>query len=1041
MKKQAQWTCCALVVFLFLVGNPILTSGQNNTLDFNGTNAYVGVADAAVFDVTSLTVEAWVYTDNLTGSHCIFGKSNEEAVPASTGFDLETSGDSLYGSVWDGTGNRKYIVAGTFSTGTWQHVAMTWTSGGSLILYINGVEAGSQPSTFTGTIANSGPFKIGVFPWSMQYYWNGKIDEVRFWNVVRSQAQIEAGMYQELAGTESGLIAYYRFNESGGTTLNDATTNNNDGTLNNMAGTEWGPSAAFFGPKNCLFFNGVQNGNISPNISLDNPIFTVEFWMQMDGERVNYPSILDNRDADENINWYFLTVSNSLSGIFGIGNGTSQTEIQFNLNDLSWHHVAGVFNGSTAYLYLDGVLVDSASATMSLHHRAITIAKRPAWNVYYKGKIDEVRIWSDVRSETEIRENMCKTLVGNESNLVAYYSFDNSSGAILQDLTANANNATLYGGQWTASTAFNTWLNTTPTSTDWNSDENWSRGTAPDADTENVGIPDYVGDNGPHVDSSISIDVNNLVVCEDATLTYTNGSHTIHGNVYNIGTTNLEAGTDLTITGSLYILPLSTVNIEPLADMTVDKNINNMDLLGVKGKLNILSSENGTGSLIDNGTIDGDGTNTIERHIDGWSSSSHGWHFLSSPVANQAISPNFVDISGTISNQVDFYRWSEPLDLWVNIKNISGTYNRGSGEEFFSNDESPTFAPGKGYLAAYGSDFTKTFTGNLNNTNVSVIGLTKTADKTYSGWNLIGNPFPSALDWGVGSWSLSNVDANCQIWNEASASYTVVSSGGDIPAMNGFMVHASVNGASLALPTDARVHSSTNWYKNSQQYENGMVLRANDPQGQTAQTSIVRFNSEATPGYDTQFDSYFLAGYAPLFYSVSENENYALNTLPEQTEAQVIPMGFVKNGSTGFSIELTENGTESTVYLTDHKTNTTQNLTNNPIYTFTAEEGDGPDRFLLHFKAVGIDDPAINNANGFPIHCWNYQQTLTIGNPEQLPGEILVYAITGQTLLTAHLENVTKQTISHQLSPGMYVVQVRAEGKLKTQKIIVESTP
>jgi len=503
-----------------------------------------------------------------------------------------------------------------------------------------------------------------------------------------------------------------------------------------------------------------------------------------------------------------------------------------------------------------------------------------------------------------------------------------------------------------------------------------------------------------------------------------NGSFTLTST----SSTNLAQMANLTITGD------ASLTIASTSFLTVSGTLLNSS--GTDG-LVLQSDASGSASLIQSSASV---NATQQRYIAGWSD-NHGWHFLSSPVASQAISPEFVDVTANpMSALVDFYRWSEPLDLWVNIKNLSSTYNQGSGEVYFSNEVSPAFVNGKGYLVAYQSLVTKNFSGTLNYESVSVTGLSKTEATGYSGWNLIGNPFPSAIQWGLETWSMTNVDDNCQIWNENNAGYTVVSSGNNIiPAMNGFMVHASVNGASLTIPTAARVHDITSWYKGAQVYENGIVLKAIDPEGSTAQESVIRFDANASEGYDTKYDSYFLSGYAPRFYSRSLDENYALNTLPTLTEERQIPLSFVKNGSTNFFIQA--EGMETLnppypLYLTDLKTNTTQNLTNNPIYTFTAEEGDDPNRFLLHFQAVGIDEPTTSGQT-LPIVVWNHENTLTVSNPEQLPGEIMVYNITGQTALMANLENVTKQTIPHQLIEGIYVVQVSVKGKVKNQKILV----
>ena len=60
---------------------------------------------------------------------------------------------------------------------------------------------------------------------------NGIIDEVRIWNIARSQNDIQEYMYKQLTGTESGLVAYWQFNEGTGDITFDKTINANHGTL------------------------------------------------------------------------------------------------------------------------------------------------------------------------------------------------------------------------------------------------------------------------------------------------------------------------------------------------------------------------------------------------------------------------------------------------------------------------------------------------------------------------------------------------------------------------------------------------------------------------------------------------------------------------------------------------------------------------------------------------------------------------------------------------------------------------------------------
>ena len=433
----------------------------------------------------------------------------------------------------------------------------------------------------------------------------------------------------------------------------------------------------------------------------------------------------------------------------------------------------------------------------------------------------------------------------------------------------------------------------------------------------------------------------------------------------------------------------------------------------------------------------------VERYVDAWVDAAHGWHYISSPVVNQAISPEFVNISGSpISSNVDFYRWSETENLWINIKNTTGSYNQGSAATNFSNDATPVFEDTLGYLIAYKGDSVKEFSGALNLSDISISGLTNTSVNTNSGWHLIGNPFTSALIWNNGTaWNLSDIDATAKVWNETNASYTDIYSGRRIPSMQGFMVHVSTSGStsgSLTIDADSRTHSNKAWYK-TDSINNTIELIVYDINGKTAQESVVRIIDDATNGFDTQYDSHFLPGYAPKFYSVTEDgKAVSTNTLPGIEENSVIPFVFIKNASANFYLKaegINNLIPSKQVYLTDLKTNHTQLLNSEPIYYFTSEEGDVEARFELHFGSVGINDN-INVNNDINVFTRNGQIEIRSKNP--LNGTVMVYNITGQLMIKTAINNQNSASINTGNFKGIAIVSVVDEKQVYNQKILIK---
>jgi len=540
------------------------------------------------------------------------------------------------------------------------------------------------------------------------------------------------------------------------------------------------------------------------------------------------------------------------------------------------------------------------------------------------------------------------------------------------------------------------------------------------------------------VTGAASIELNNQGFINNGT--FTKGSETVafsgtisktisgisNTDLYDLSVTNtggITTQVGLLTTNNLTIATACKFTIDPVKQVTVNGALTNS---AGNGGLIIKSTATGTGSLKQNtASVAG----TVERYIPAadWNTWNDGWHFLSSPVAAQAISPAF-----TVSTaaEYDFYSWYEPTNEWVNFKTTTGT------TWSTANASSSNFLVGRGYMAAYKTEDTKIFSGTLNVSDVAVSGLTVTGStQTNRSWHLLGNPFTSALSWYTG-WTQSNIGGVANIWNEAGRSYTPVSADGIIPAGNGFMVQASLTGASLTIPAAKRVHSAQAWYKKTS--DPVLQLFARDLDNNSFQESQVRVNPEATTGFDFEFDGNFLPGYAPLFYSVMAGENLMVNSLPELNSQTVIPFLFTKNEGSNFLIEvkgIETLGTSDIVYLKDKKLGIDHNLSDNNIYSFTSANGDDASRFELYFNSyTGIKETLA--ATNFTVYA--VDGILNIQSLNQLGGKVMVSDMLGRTLATGSVEAGATAQINIQGKAGVYIVSVlTSKGRINT-KIIVK---
>ena len=273
--------------------------------------------------------------------------------------------------------------------------------------------------------------------------------------------------------------------------------------------------------------------------------------------------------------------------------------------------------------------------------------------------------------------------------------------------------------------------------------------------------------------------------------------------------TSPTATTPVTI-ANLKIEAAASLTIPPLNYLTVTGTLTNS--AGNSG-LVLNSDATGTGSLINyTAAVPA----TVKRYITG---ASQAWHFLSSPLEVQAIQPEFVPVQLPVPTTTeDFFAWYEPEGTWVNFKNTSTapTWNTANGNT--------NFTAGKGYLVEYlATNPTKKFTGNLNVGTVSP-ALSKSGTGIYAAYNLVGNPYPSTIDWKAASGWIRNAlvssggGYDMSIWNDVDGEYGSFNSAGlsgsgthgvtqFIPIGQGFMVTAKMTKSGSFQPMPIRFFS------------------------------------------------------------------------------------------------------------------------------------------------------------------------------------------------------------------------------------------
>ena len=215
-----------------------------NTINYDGTNDYVGVSDETSLRLTTDgSLEAWVYLSAAQAGGIIY---KVDANPDGYSLSVNASGNVLF-SLYESTGPSSTTVtsATTLNIAIWYHIAATW-DGTDMNLYINGVlDSNNQASTQAAGDTTGTDLTIAS---DTTNYFNGRIDEVRIWDEARSEADIRTYMCQKIDTRNPNLVGYWRFDEETtspssfdfGTTPYNTATMYGFGTVPPTTGTNYG---------------------------------------------------------------------------------------------------------------------------------------------------------------------------------------------------------------------------------------------------------------------------------------------------------------------------------------------------------------------------------------------------------------------------------------------------------------------------------------------------------------------------------------------------------------------------------------------------------------------------------------------------------------------------------------------------------------------------------------------------------------------------------------------------------------------------------
>ncbi|WP_333599935.1 T9SS type A sorting domain-containing protein [Flavobacterium sp.] len=757
------------------------------------------------------------------------------------------------------------------------------------------------------------------------------------------------------------------------------------------------------------------------------------------------------------------------------------------LSTSQWYHVAATFDGSTLKLYLNGRLVatQANSGSIAADATKLTIGRNPntPYDKYFKGKIDEVRIFNVALTDAQVQRMVYQeiqntssqvrgTIVPKDvsalpfSNLLRYYRMDAFKDDIIDDLTTTSTDT---GTGMKMYNHKNIYVQQAPMP--FVTERTGTFATAVNSPTNDVRGQDVM-------DQDWSI----VQVKHNITETANN--------------------TDL----AMFVDPGVTVS------MTNDTKIQNDWYLQLNGKIDLV----GKSQLVQttNSDLDVTSSGSIERDQQG-QSNKFNYNYWSSPVStinsttiNHGYTVAGVMRDGTDPNNIQNLQWTSsvngsattPITLssyWIfKFQNASNSYANWS-----SVGPNGTLLAGQGYTlkgsAAGTATQNYTFAGKPNNGTI-------TSTVAANNLNLCGNPYASAIDASQfindNSASITgtlyfwehystNTSHNTIQYQGGYATRTLV--GGTppvapsgvsgigtssktperfIPVGQGFFVKGSATGGTITFNNGQRLFVKEDDVTSNTMFRhiNNTVASPNDPAFNNTEDAFseeqftkLRLGFNSTDNYHRQIllgfmNQYATAGIDPKYdaeqIEIQPSDMYFINGTSKLNingdgyfnTANIYPLG-VKTAAAGnvkFVIDGQENfNPNQEIYIYDNVT-AQYNSIKSQSFEINLPAGTYEDRFSLRFvsNALGVVDNQINN--GIVVSHSQADNMINIQNELQdaTVKSVSLFNLLGQNVTNWTIENQNQANIQlpvSGLSTGTYIIKVITDKGEITKKILV----
>ena len=618
------------------------------------------------------------------------------------------------------------------------------------------------------------------------------------------------------------------------------------------------------------------------------------------------------------------------------------------------------------------------------------------------------------------------------------------------------------------------------TDTDWETGSNWAPAGPPSA-TTNIVIPSAPSNQptltGLGAANLVLINAGATLMLAPAAQLTLNENLTNNGSVVGDRTSavflgkpaaQVVGGTGSTTLGVLFTntvgasLDAAGNGVQILGGIAVNGN------LTTNGRpLTLVSNAAGTAYVVNvSGVVVGNVT--VQRHITTSAPGipGLGYRLLSSPVTNSTVGDLTTAGFTAVANSA-FNAPANPINVrpYPNVFGFNEARFPANSSTFAQGYFSPVgssaqatdapLVPGRGYSVYMPGTSKPDFVGTLNNGDLTLTGLTRTGNNAKSGWHLLGNPFPSAIDW-----DLVTVPAGMD-----ATAYTARTTGGTgvvyTPLVNGgpvnndlialgqaFFVRLTSNNVNITLPQAARF---TTAFDNFPVYRAApdarptvrLTLRRADQPAADADATDVYFQDPATTAVKLRAE-----GDAASIFALANGTELAIQSLaPAALEAATVPLGINLPVAGTYVLSAADLRNLGAVTLVDRRTGTSYDLTTQPNVRFTTTTpGADLTRFSLRFGRGAAATAASTlslDVYPNPVGRTSELRVTALGIGQGATADVALYDALGRAVLRQTVavaaETASAVLDTRTLRPGAYTLRLTTTGSAPvTRQVVVE---